>query len=579
MATATAYTLRLSPPPPSPSPRRQQHHHAPLLPQRPRSRRGATARAAAAASWAPTDRGSDDGLGGWWLPVPEQQQQQKQPAERGREVGIGIAGSRRALAVGLGASAAIALVGMMWHLPSSRKCLQQFVHAPLHYVQEKLSTLESKETPEEDAGDREWDNIDVSKTANDERVDTKTDDSSQNHMPAGGVHVLFRAPVDPMHEEAFSILKKLQIIEKDASSSDFCSRREFARWFIKLHSKLERKKMHRIIPNRLTFGSVRSAFDDIDADDPDFLYIQSLGESGIVSSKLSNFLGTSTSGSSSDSGNSNFLPNSYLSRFDLVNWKALVEHPFATELDQKMLSKNVRILDLRAWPDVPSSILIDLMGGEQSIISKVFGNTRCLQPHKPVTKAQAAAALTSGRMEEVIRDELNRLEAENQSQLSVMGEIMEELINRGDIKRYWEDKMKVEEIREVAVDKQLQHVLQELANEKTDREKELAVLLKERTALEHQNQELMNLRSEIDGMYDRLAMESLEVMTEEQNLEKLSLDVNRKHQAVSESKSYLEAEKEALTMLRSWVEEEAARVHERAEVLERAVRRWRVPAD
>ena len=38
-----------------------------------------------------------------------------------------------------------------------------------------------------------------------------------------------------------------------------------------------------------------------------------------------------------------------------------------------MLSKNVRILDLRAWPDVPSSILIDLMGGEQSIISKVFG--------------------------------------------------------------------------------------------------------------------------------------------------------------------------------------------------------------
>uniref|UniRef100_A0A0E0LB73 SLH domain-containing protein n=1 Tax=Oryza punctata TaxID=4537 RepID=A0A0E0LB73_ORYPU len=562
-ATATAYTLRLSPPP-SPSPRRHHHHHAPLLPHRPRSRGGATARAAAA-SWAPTNLasdGSDDGLGGWWLPVPEQQQQQ--PAERGRGVGIGIAGSGRALAVGLGASAAIALVGMMWHLPSSRKCLQQFVHAPLHYVQEKLSTLESKKAPEEDAGDREWDKIDVSKTALDERVDAKNDDSSQNHMPAGGVHVLFRAPVDPMHEEAFSILKKLQIIEKDASSSEFCTRREFARW----------KRMHRIIPNILTSGSVRRAFDDIDADDPDFLYIQC-----IVSSKLSNFLGTSTSDFSSESGNSNFLPNSYLSRFDLVNWKALVEHPFATEPDQKMLSKNVHILDLSSWPDVSSSILMDLMGGEQSIISKVFGNTRRLQPHKPVTKAQAAAALTSGRMEEVIRDELNRLEAENQSQLSVMGEIMEELINRGDIKRYWEDKMKEEESREVAVDEQLQHVLQELANEKTDREKELAVLQKERTALEHQNQELMNLRSEIDGMYDRLAMESLEVMAEEQNLEKLSFDVIRKHQAVSESKSYLEAEKEALTMLRSWVEEEAARVHERAEVLEKAVRRWRVPAD
>lgn len=31
-----------------------------------------------------------------------------------------------------------------------------------------------------------------------------------------------------------------QIIEKDVSSSDFCTRREFARWFVKLCSKFER---------------------------------------------------------------------------------------------------------------------------------------------------------------------------------------------------------------------------------------------------------------------------------------------------------------------------------------------------
>lgn len=191
----------------------------------------------------------------------------------------------------------------------------------------------------------------------------------------------------------------------------------------------------------------------------------------------------------------------------------------------------------------------------------MVGNTRRLQPHKPVTKAQAAAALISGRMGEVIRDELNKLESENQSQLSVMGEIMEELINRGDIKQYWEGKMEKEQNREFEVNKHLQNVLQELANEKTDREKELAVLLKERTALEHQNQELISLRSEIDGMYDRLAMESLEVMADEQNLEKLSSDVIRKHQAVSEAKSYLEAEKEALTMLRSVFIKSSLRFH------------------
>ena len=180
----------------------------------------------------------------------------------------------------------------------------------------------------------------------------------------------------------------------------------------------------------------------------------------------------------------------------------------------------------------------------------MIGNTRRLQHHKPVTKAQAAAALTSGRMEEVIHDELNRLEAENQSRLSAIGEIMEELTNRGDIKQYWEGKMRKEQDRELEVDKHLQDVLHELANERTDREKEIAVLLKERKALECQNQELVCLRSEVDGMYDRLAMESLEVMADEENLEKLSSDVSSRHQAVTEAKSFLEAEKEALTMLR-----------------------------
>ncbi|XP_037465199.1 uncharacterized protein LOC119337180 [Triticum dicoccoides] len=555
MATATTYTLRLTPPPPPP------RHHAPLLPQ---LRRRAAAKVSA--SWVPAGGGnSDDGLGGWWLP--------EQPAEKGR------AGFGKAIVVGLGASAAIALAGITWRSPSSRKCLQQLIGAPLHYVQEKLSVADSTEIPEDDASVRELGTIDVSRVNVDERNATSPDDSSQNHIPAGGVRISFTVPVDPMHEEALSILKKLQIIENDASPGDFCTRREFARWFVKLCSKLERKRMHRIIPNLITSGSVGSAFDDVNFDDPDFLYIQSLGESGIVPSKLSSFFGTSANGSQSANRNSHFLPESYLSRFDLVNWKLLVEYPFASELDQKMLSKNVHTLDLSAWPDVTASVFMDLFGGDHSIVSKVFGNTRRLQHHKPVTKAQAAAALTSGRMEEVVPDELNRLEVENQSRLSAVGEMMEELINRGDIKQYWEDKMKKEQDRGFEVEKHLQDVLHELANERMDQEKEIADLLKEKSALERQNQELVCLRSEVDGMYDRLATQSLEIMADEENLEKLSSDMSSKHQAVTEAKSYLEAEKEALTMLRSWVEQEAARVHERAEVLERAVRRWRVPAD
>jgi len=337
--------------------------------------------------------------------------------------------------------------------------------------------------------------------------------------------------------------------------------------------------MQRIVPNKLTSGSIQSAFDDVNVDDPDFLYIQSLGESGIVLSKLSNSLETSTSGSPSCQGNSLFLPESYLSRFDLVNWKVLVEHPRALGIDQKMLNQNVRILHFSDCPDVSPSMLIELMAGENNIISKVFGNTRRLQPLKPVTKAQAAAALTSGRMEEAIRDELNRLEAENQAHLSAIAEIMEELVSRGDIRQQWEEKMKKEQQRAFEVDKDLQHVLHELANERIGRERELEDLSKEKAALECQNQELINLRSEIDGMYDRLATENAKVMADQQTLENLLLDITGKHQAVNEAKSRLEGEKEALTMLRTWVEEEGAKVHEQAETLKKAVRRWRVPVD
>jgi hypothetical protein len=35
-----------------------------------------------------------------------------------------------------------------------------------------------------------------------------------------------------------------------------------------------RERMHRIIPDLITSGSFESAFDDLNFDDPDFLYIQ-----------------------------------------------------------------------------------------------------------------------------------------------------------------------------------------------------------------------------------------------------------------------------------------------------------------
>lgn len=91
--------------------------------------------------------------------------------------------------------------------------LQQLVVAPLHYVQEKLSTLESTEAPKEDASDREHEEDEGLSTAPYKNGEAVADDSMQNHITPVRSHFSFRTPIDPVHEEAFSILKKLQVLQ------------------------------------------------------------------------------------------------------------------------------------------------------------------------------------------------------------------------------------------------------------------------------------------------------------------------------------------------------------------------------
>jgi hypothetical protein len=84
----------------------------------------------------------------------------------------------------------------------------------LHYVEEKMSTLESQETPKEDSRETESDEYEASSLILDEEAEAITDNSRQNHRLNGDTHVLFSVPVDPVHEEAFSTLKKLQVLPK-----------------------------------------------------------------------------------------------------------------------------------------------------------------------------------------------------------------------------------------------------------------------------------------------------------------------------------------------------------------------------
>ena len=79
----------------------------------------------------------------------------------------------------------------------------------------------------------------------------------------------------------------------------------------------------------------------------------------------------------------------------------------------------------------------------------------------------------------------------------------------------------------------------------------LAEYMKEKTALDYRLQLLCSLRKEVDEMYDRLATERANIFVEQQSLDKLLADLRNQQDAVVEAKSILEAEKEALRILRS----------------------------
>lgn len=132
---------------------------------------------------------------------------------------------------------------------------------------------------------------------------------------------------DSTQEEALSVLKKLKIVEDDVEANELCTRRQFARWLIKLNSSLERNPKHRIAPIVSLSGSVDNAFDDISVDDPDFQSIQVLAEAGVVPSKLS-WKNSSNGCRAEYKEDIIFFPDRFISRQDLMEWRTQLEYGF-----------------------------------------------------------------------------------------------------------------------------------------------------------------------------------------------------------------------------------------------------------
>ncbi|KAH1059646.1 hypothetical protein AAZX31_02G095700 [Glycine max] len=504
----------------------------------------------ASLSWASPD--PPDGLGGWALPdIPAQ------PNNNNK-----VAAFPSYAIVGFGTSLAFVLAvfaasrkGFIFRFPRPMWSAVETRHDQ-NDAREFDVSGGSKSTLSE--ADTEDNNVAVTQT-----------DKSVVEKPK---RVVIPVCVDSTQEEALSVLKSLKIIEDDVEANELCTRREFARWLVKLNSSLERNPKHRIAPIVSLSGSVFTAFDDISIDDPDFRSIQVLAEAGVIPSKLS-WNNSFDYGGFDTQQNINFFPDRFISRQDLIDWRAQLEYDFFSGVVDQISIKKAGYMDVKEI--ISSAVYVDMLAGDKSILRKVFGQSKRFQPNKPSTKAQAVVALTGGRMKEAISAELLRIEAENSARLAEAEEIRSELLSRGDIQRFWDEKLNEEKNRGFDVERLYHMEVKNLEEEEINQDKISAEYLKEKAAMDCQKQLLLNLKKEVDEISEKVALERVTYVDERHVVQKLLGDLELKHEELLNTKSTLEAEKEALQILRSWVEDEARRSQARAAVLEEVGRRWK----
>lgn len=519
-------------------------------------------------SWVSSDQNGPDDYNGWAAveaPV--------KPRERKKGATL--------VMIGVGASLAALLGVFAYHLISKKGFQFRFI-GPFNTTQGislPSKTEEKAIEAETSKSDALKDEAEVSEGTQ-ESVSDGVDDNvliePKKNVPRPNQLRRLMVSVDSAQQEALHMLQKLKIIEDDVKADELCTRREYARWLVQANSQLERSQRHRILSSAALSGSTVMAFDDVNVEDPDFMHIQCLAEAGIVASRL---LDGNFSLDLNDSDGRQgvlFLPDRFISRQDLISWKAKLEYEVIPGLNEEISRKNIGFLDVR---DISSEAIVDLamdiLADEKCILRRVFGQIKRFQPRKPSTKAQAAVALTSGRMTEFVRAELLRLQAENASRQSSMQEIRSELLERGDIQRFWEGKMEEERKHVLEVEKAYLAAIHDLKQQKIAQQNGLPELLKQRAALDCQKQLLSSLKEEVDEMYERLAIERTKYVDEKSNLEAVQVDLQIKYEGLLDAKSILEAEIEALRILRSWIDDEARKSQARAKVLEEVGQRWR----
>ncbi|KAL8534426.1 hypothetical protein ACS0TY_010442 [Phlomoides rotata] len=396
---------------------------------------------------------------------------------------------------------------------------------------------------------------------------------SKTALQAPPGKVLVPAVIDQLQSQALSALQVLKVIEDDVQPGDLCTRREYARWLVLASSTLSRNITSKVYPAMYIENVSELAFDDITPEDPDFPCIQGLAEAGLIASKLSRR--DMQLNSDEDSTPIYFSPESPLSRQDVVSWKMALEKRQLPVVDKKTLLQLSGFIDIdKINPDAWPAIAADLAAGEQGITTLAFGYTRLFQPEKPVTKAQAAIALSTGDGFAIVSEELERIEAESIAENAVAAHNALVAQVEKDLNSTYAEELSLEREKINAVEKLAEEAKREVEKLRATREEENLSLMKSRATVDSEMELLSRLRREVEEQLQTLMTDKLEISYEKERVNKIRKDTEIENQEISRLQYELEVERKALSMARAWAEDEAKRARDQAKALDEARDRW-----
>ncbi|EPS72480.1 hypothetical protein M569_02277, partial [Genlisea aurea] len=385
--------------------------------------------------------------------------------------------------------------------------------------------------------------------------------------------VLVPALVDQLQSQALSALQVLKVIEDGVKPGDLCTRREYARWLVLASSVLSRNTTSKVHPAMYIENVTELAFDDITPADPDFPSIQGLAEAGLISSKLSRR--DLQQNENEDIGPFFFSPESPLSRQDLVTWRMALDKRQLPVVEKKTLQQLSGFIDIdKIDPDAWPALVADLAAGEQGIVTLAFGYTRLFQPEKPVTKSQAAIALSTGDACATVSEELARIEAESMAENAVAAHNALVAQVENDLNENYEKELSLEREKINAVERLAEEARREIEKLKSARDEESLALVRERAAVDSEMELLSRLKREVQEHLQSVMADKLEVSYEKERLNKLRRDAEAQNQGIARLQYELDVERKALSMTRAWAEDEAKRAREQAKALDDARSRW-----